>query len=306
MTKPNAVPTSSPRKTALRRLILDTFSGRRRLRSNLILWAVLLVIGFFWMYPVLWILSAAFKTSQEVFTAGPNLIPETWAGFSNFVRAWDVANFSRYFGNSVLYGVGSVLIAVFRSILAGYVLARFSFPGRRLILALVAFTVFIPVEASVIPQFRLVNWIDQNLFQIMDTYFIVPFMQGGAGSLWVLLFTGAFRALPQELFDAADVDGADFWQKFLLSVPLVGPITATTVIFQFIHSWEDILTPIIYTLGRPELRNLQSGIIAFQGAQATDWVGLAAAIVITILPVIVVFLVFQRFFVQGLAGALKG
>jgi ABC-type glycerol-3-phosphate transport system permease component len=306
MTKPNTVPTSPPRRTALHRLILDTFSGRRQLHSNLILWAILLVIGFFWMYPILWILSAAFKTSREVFTAGPTLIPETWAGFSNFVRAWDVANFSRYFGNSVLYGVGSVLIAVFRSILAGYVLARFSFPGRRLILALVAFTVFIPVEASVIPQFRLVNWIDQNLFQIMDTYFIVPFMQGGAGSLWVLLFTGAFRALPQELFDAADVDGAGFWQKFLLSVPLVGPITATTVIFQFIHSWEDILTPIIYTLGRPELRNLQSGIIAFQGAQATDWVGLAAAIVITILPVIVVFLVFQRFFVQGLAGALKG
>lgn len=306
MTKPNAVPTSHSRRTALYRLILDTFSGRRQLRNNLILWAVLLVIGFVWMYPILWIFSAAFKTSQEVFTAGPALIPETWAGFSNFVRAWDVANFSRYFGNSVLYGVGSVLIAVFRSILAGYVLARFSFPGRRLILALVAFTVFIPVEASVIPQFRLVNWIDQNLFQIMDTYFIVPFIQGGAGSLWVLLFTGAFRALPQELFDAADVDGAGFWQKFLLSVPLVGPITATTVIFQFIHSWEDILTPIIYTLGRPELRNLQSGIIAFQGAQATDWVGLAAAIVITILPVIVVFLVFQRFFVQGLAGALKG
>lgn len=306
MTKPNAVPTPPPRPTGLRSLILDRISSRRQLRNNLILWTVLLVIGFFWMYPILWILSAAFKNSREVFTAGPALIPETWAGFSNFVRAWDVADFSRYFGNSVLYGVGSVLIAVFRSILAGYVLARYSFPGRRLILALVAFTVFIPVEASVIPQFRLVNWIDQNLFQIMDTYFIVPFMQGGAGSLWVLLFTGAFRALPQELFDAADVDGAGFWQKFLLSVPLVGPITATTVIFQFIHSWEDILTPIIYTLGRPELRNLQSGIIAFQGAQATDWVGLAAAIVITILPVIVVFLVFQRFFIQGLAGALKG
>ncbi len=278
----------------------------RQLRNNLILWAVLLVIGYFWMYPILWIISAAFKTSREVFTAGPNLIPEVGAGFANFIRAWNVADFDRYFGNSVLYGVGAVVIAVARSILAGYVLARYSFPGRRFILALVAFTVFIPVEASVIPQFRLVNWIDQNFFQLMNTYFIVPLIQGGGGSLWVLLFTGAFRALPQELFDAADVDGASFWQKFMLSVPLVGPITATTVIFQFIASWEDILTPIIYTLGRPELRNLQSGLIAFQGANATDWVGLAAAIVITILPVIAVFLILQRFFVEGLAGALKG
>lgn len=286
-------------------MIRDRFSSKRALRNNLLLWAVLLTIGFFWMYPFLWVVSAAFKTSREVFTAGPNLIPETWIGLANFVRAWNVANFSQYFGNSVLYGVGSVAIALFRSILAGYILARFSFPGRRLIIALVAFTVFIPVESSVIPAYRLVNWVDKNLFSILDTYFIVPLMQGSGGSLWVLLFMGAFRAIPHELFEAAEIDGANFWQKFRLAVPLVGPITATMVIFQFLGSWEDILTPIIYTLGRPELRNLQSGIIAFQGANSTDWVGLAAAIVITIIPVIVLFLSLQRFFVQGLAGAVK-
>lgn len=302
---PPPAPTHRSRRIRPLKAVQVLFGQGRSLRNNLLLWAVLLVIGFVWMYPLLWIVSAAFKNSREVFTAGPNLIPAQWMGLENFVRAWDVANFGQYFGNSVLYGVLSVLIVVVRSILAGYVLGRFSFPGRALIIAVVAFTVFVPVEGSVIPQFRLVNWIDKNLFPLMNTYFVVPLMQGGGGSLWVLLYLGAFRALPSELFEAAEVDGANFWQKFWLTAPLVNPITATVVIFQFLASWEDVLNPIIYTLGKPEMRNLQSGLIAFQGANATDWVGLAAAIVITIIPVIVLFLAVQRFFVHGLSGAVK-
>ena len=289
----------------LQSLLGDVLGRGATLRNNLLLIAVLAIIGFFWMYPLLWIVSASFKTSREVFTSGPNLIPEAWAGFSNYARAWNVANFSQYFGNSLLYGFGSVLIVVFRSILAGYVLGRMQFPGRALIVAIVAFTVFVPVEGSIIPQFRLINWVDKNLFPLLNTYVVVPLVQGGGGSLWVLLYMGAFRALPNELYEAAEVDGANFWQKFRLTVPLVNPITATVVIFQFLSSWEDILNPIIYTLGKPELRNLQSGLIAFQGENATDWVGLAAAIVMTIIPVIILFLFTQRFFVKGLAGAVK-
>ncbi len=295
---------AGPRR-GLGSLLREHFGGRRGLRNNLIVWAFLLTVGFIWMYPILWIVSAAFKGSREVFTAGATLLPEAWLGFGNFARAWEVASFSRYFGNSVLYGLTSVAIVVVRSMLAGYVLARFRFPGRALIVGLVAFTVFIPIEISVIPQFRLVNWIHNNLFPLMNTYWVVPLVQGGAGSLWVLLFMGAFRNLPKELFEAAEIDGASFWQRFRLVVPLVGPITATVVIFQFISSWEDILNPIIYTLGNPALRNLQSGLIAFRGEHSTDWVGLAAAIVITVIPVIVLFLLLQRFFVKGLAGAIK-
>ncbi len=290
---------------ALTAVFHNIFGRGGNLWRSLSLLTVLLIIGFFWMYPLLWIISASFKTSREVFTAGSNLIPSDWVGFSNYVRAWNVANFSQYFGNSLLYGFGAVVIVIFRSILAGYVLGRMNFPGRAFIVALVAFTVFVPVEGSVIPQFRLINWVDKNLFSLMNTYIVVPLVQGGGGSLWVLLYMGAFRALPNELFEAAEVDGANFWQKFRLTVPLVNPITATVVIFQFLSSWEDILNPIIYTLGKPELRNLQSGLIAFQGENATDWVGLAAAIVMTIIPVVILFLLTQRFFVKGLAGAVK-
>jgi len=277
----------------------------KRTRDNLLLWTVLALIGFFWLYPFLWVVAASFKSSSEVFTSGASLLPQGGVGFENFTRAWQVADFGQYFGNSVLYAVGAVLIATARSILAGYVLARYNFPGRTLILALVTLTVFVPIEGSVIPEFQLLNWIDQHMFPILNTYAVVPLVQGGAGSLWVLLFMGAFKAIPPELFEAAELDGANFWQKFRLAVPLVGPITATVVIFQFIRSWEDVLSPVIYTLGAPRLRNLQSGLIAFQGENATDWVGLAAAIVIAVAPIIALFLATQRFFVSGLAGAVK-
>ncbi|MFN3265359.1 MAG: carbohydrate ABC transporter permease [Deinococcales bacterium] len=277
-----------------------------KLRDNLFLWVVMGLISFLWLYPIFWVLTAAFKDNAEVFTAGANLIPQNPVGFDNFVRAWRVANFSQYFGNSVFYGIGAVVVAVVRSILAGYVLARYNFPGKWMFIGLVTATGFIPVEGSIIPEFQLVNWFDKNLFPILNTPYVVPIVQGAQSSLWVLLYMGAFRAIPNEMFEAAEVDGANFWQKFTLSLPLVLPVTVTVVIFQFIRSWEDVLTPIIYVQSNPALRNLQSGLLAFRGENATDWVGLSAAIVIAILPVIVLFLAMQRFFVNAIAGSVKG
>ncbi len=284
----------------------ENLVARAKLRHNIVLWVIMGAISFLWLYPIFWVVAAAFKNNAEVFTSGANLIPQQPVGFDNFVRAWNVASFSQYFGNSVIYGIGAVIVAVVRSMLAGYVLARYNFPGKWVIIGLVTATGFIPVEGSIIPEFQLVNWVDKNLFPILNTPWVVPIVQGAQSSLWVLLYMGAFRALPQEMFEAAEVDGANFWQKFRLAVPLVMPVTVTVMIFQFIRSWEDVLTPIIYVQSNPSLRNLQSGLLAFRGENATDWVGLSAAIVITIVPVIALFLAMQRYFVNAIAGSVKG
>lgn len=294
-------PLSSSQKERGERLI-----SRLKLQNNLFLWVVMGLISFLWLYPLFWVIAAAFKNNAEVFTAGANLIPQEPVGFDNFVRAWNVANFSQYFGNSVIYGIGAVIVAVVRSVLAGYVLARYNFPGKWAFIGLVTATGFIPVEGSIIPEFQLVNWVDKNILPILNTPYVVPIVQGAQSSLWVLLYMGAFRAIPNEMFEAAEVDGANFWQKFRLSLPLVLPVTVTVVIFQFIRSWEDVLTPIIYVQSNPALRNLQSGLLAFRGENATDWVGLSAAIVIAIIPVIVLFLAMQRYFVNAIAGSVKG
>ncbi len=272
----------------------------RYLRYNLITVAVLVLIGFFWIYPFFWVTFASFKTPAEMFSAGAKLLPNQW-DFNNFVRAWDKANFSTYFFNTVLYAIAATIIEVFKSSMCGYVLGRYRFPGRNLLLGLVTATLFIPIASIILPQFKLV----QAMGLLNTRSGVILAMSGGAGALYVLLFTGFFQTLPDELFDSARIDGANFWQTFRLMLPLARPIIATVVIFQFMNTWNEFNIPLVFTLGRPELRNMAVGMYAFRGEFSVDWTGFAAGTTISIIPVLIVFFIFQGYFVNGLAGAVK-
>ncbi len=185
--------------------------------------------------------------------------------------------------------------------MCGYVLARYRFPGRDLLHKLIMATLFIPIASVIIPQFMLVKWLG-----VLNTRFgVILALSGGAGALYVLLFHGFFRTIPEDIFDSAKIDGANFFQTFRLVPPLARPIIATVIIFQFRHTWNEFNIPLVYTLSKPELRNLAVGMYAFQGEHSLDWTGFAAGSVISIIPVLLVFLAFQGYFVRGLAGAVK-
>jgi raffinose/stachyose/melibiose transport system permease protein len=269
-------------------------------RYNLVAIPALALIGFIWIYPFLWSLSAAFKTELGVFTSGAGLIPRPFE-FGNFSRAWVQAGFGEYFLNTVIYSVASTAIEVIKSALCGYVLARYRFPGRNLLYRLVVATLFVPVASIIIPQFTLIS----NLGLLNSRAGVVLALSGAAGALYVLFFTSFFQGIPEELFEAAKLEGASFVRTFLLVLPLARPVIAVVVIFQFLASWNDFNIPLILTLSQPHLRNLAVGMFAFQGANSTDWTGFAAGTVMAFVPVLVVFLVFQRDFVKGLAGAVK-
>ena len=269
-------------------------------RYNLIAVVLLAVIGFFWVYPFLWVVFASFKTPSEMFSAGATLLPENW-DFGNFVRAWDKASFSTYFLNTVLYASAATLIEVFKSSMCGYVLGRYRFPGRAILLGIITATLFIPIASIILPQFKLV----QSLGLLNTRSGVILALSGGAGALYVLLFTGFFQTLPDELFDSARIDGASFWQTFRLMLPLAKPIIATVVIFQFMSTWNEFNIPLVFTLGRPDLRNMAVGMYAFRGEYSVDWTGFAAGTAISIIPVLLVFFAFQGYFVRGLAGAVK-
>jgi ABC-type glycerol-3-phosphate transport system permease component len=258
------------------------------------------VVSLVWVYPFLWVIFTAFKERREAFTAGASLIPTTWI-FDNFPRAWVEAGVSRFFVNTVIYAGSSTVIELLKAALCGYILARYQFPGRTLLYRLIVATLFVPVASIIIPQFELVG----SLGLLNTRAGVILALSGAAGALYVLLFVGFFEAMPRELFDAAKVDGAGFVRTFRLVLPLAKPIIAVVVIFNFIAGWNEFNIPFVFTLSQPELQNLAVGMKAFQGDNALDWTGLSAGMVFALVPMLVIFLAFQNYFIRGLAGAVK-
>lgn len=269
-------------------------------RLNWITSIVLIIVCMIWLYPFVWPIFSSFKSSGEMFRAGWHLWPEHWT-LDNFVRAWSKAQFNRYFINSVIYAVSSTSISIVVSAMAGYVLARYKFPGSRALHLVIMGMLFLPTATSILPVFDLMN----RLGILNTPYAVILALSGGVG-FSTLLFMGYFKNIPQDLYDAAMVDGASFIQQFRLALPLAKPIIATTAILGFNSAWQDYFTPLVFTLGKPELRTLSVGLRAFTGQYSVDISGFAAATTISIVPIIIVFIIFQRQFVNGLAGAVKG
>jgi raffinose/stachyose/melibiose transport system permease protein len=286
-------------KTAESKSWWKTLTRGARLRA-IITTAILLPIGFGWIYPFLWMVSAGFKTTNEIF-AGLSLIPADPQP-QNYARAWNDARIGEYFLNTVIVTVGSIAIVLVTVSMIGYVLGRYQFPGKKIIIVLFAVTVFLPEGYTIIPVFELIN----RLGLANSLAGVTLAQAGGAHVVMVLLFAGYFAQLPKELEEAAIVDGAGFLRVFWeIMLPLAKPIVATTIILQFMHSWNAFLVPLVLTLSRPDLRTLAVGIYAFQGEFFTDWSGMAAAATISLAPIVIVFLFLQRYFVEGIAGAVK-
>lgn len=270
-------------------------------------WAVLatllltaLCLG--WVYPFLWLVSASLKSPLEVFSQGLNLIPESWR-WDNYVRAWRVAQFDRYMLNTVLVTLGTVFIVVVRSMLAGYVLGRYNFFGKRLIIGVLVATFIVPAGFTIIPVLEL----SQRLGLVNNLWGVILALGGGGQVANILLFAGYFSQLPKELEEAAVLDGAGFLDVFFrVMMPLAMPVTATVTILTFLYAWNAFFVPLVFTFGRPELRTLAVGMLAFVGQNETDWSGMAAAATLSLIPVVLVFFFAQRYIIEGIAGAVKG
>ena len=290
---------AKPKRTALehnRRMEIKATRMREIVTS-----IILTPFALIWVYPFLWMVSAALKTNNEIFRAGTNLFPKALV-VENFERAWVQANISQYFINTVTIAVGSVLLVLVTTSMMGYVLGRYRFPGRRLVVGIFVATVFLPKGYTIIPVFDLIHSLGLN----GTLTGVILAQSGGAHVIFILLFAGYFAQLPKELEEAAIVDGAGFLRVFLqIMLPLAKPVIATVVIMQLIASWNDFLLPLVLTLPTPELRTLSVGMYAFRGEYFIDWSGMAAAATISIIPIILVFLAMQRYFIEGIAGAVK-
>lgn len=275
--------------------------GRRRAFRRLPLHLGLIALCVVWIYPFLWLVSASIKPDSEIISGGAGLIPDAPI-LDNYARAWDVGNFGQYFLNTVIVTVSVVLLVILVSSLAGYALGRGSMPGKKLVVVALVATMFLPKSFSILPVFLLVN----NLGLNGTLTGIILAEAGPAHVVAILLFMGFFASLPNELEEAALMDGAGQPRIYAsIMLPLAKPVIGAVAIFNFMGAWNSFLIPLVFTLNAPELRTLGVGIYSFFGEFSTDWNGLAAAAVITIAPVVAVFLWLQRFFIEGIAGAVK-
>lgn len=262
---------------------------------------VLGLVCLAWVYPFVWMLSASLKDPLEVFSSGLGLVPEK-LNWGNYSRAWTDARFGTYLLNTVIVTVGTVVLVVVRCAMAGYVIARYNFLGRRLVVGVLVATLFVPTGYTIIPVVELSN----QLGLLNSLTGMVVALSGAAHVASILLYAGYFRQLPKELEEAAVVDGAGFFTIFLrVMLPLAMPVTATVTLLTFLQTWNAFFLPLVFSFSRPDLRTASVGMLAFVGENSTDWSGMAAAATITILPVVLLFLFLQRFFVDGIAGAVK-
>ncbi len=290
--------TASTRTTATQLLDNERF-------WRIFVWTVLLVGALVMFLPFLWLLSSSLKSELAIFRYPPEWIPDPLQ-FSNYVDAWTTRPFALYVRNTlVILLLNEVAVLVSASFCA-YGFARIDFPGRNVWFAILLATVMLPGIVTMIPQFVIfsrIGWVNTIL------PLTVPFFFGG-GAFNIFLLRQFFRTLPAELADAAYIDGASevtiYWRIML---PLAKPALATIAIFTFIGTWNDFMGPLLYLAKDPNKFTVALGLAMFRTAFAgrTRWDLLMAASTMMIVPVIFVFFVAQRYFIQGIAiSGLKG
>lgn len=301
--------------------------------TNLAIHAVLIAGAAFMLFPFVWLVLGSLKTYNDATTAG--FFPREWI-WGNYWDAITTMNGSvpcqfdpanplqilnqclilRYFVNTLFIGGVVVLGVLFTSVLAGYAFARLSFPGRNVLFVLLLATLMIPFELTLVPNFVFMTWFttpeswlattlhlsgDATFHNWIDSYYalIVPFT---ASVFSIFLFRQFFRGIPNELFDAALLDGARH-SRFLWSVvlPLSKPAVITSALLTFLGTWNALMWPLLVT-NSPQMRPIQVGLAQFIGEAGTQVQLLMAGATITVIPIILLYLVLQRWFVEGISS----
>ncbi|MBM4434896.1 MAG: carbohydrate ABC transporter permease [Chloroflexi bacterium] len=256
----------------------------------------LLFVGLAVAYPFYFMVTSGLKEFAEATLTPPTLFPQE-LHFPNFAEAWAKAPWPRYFLNTVLVASATTAGILVTSVLAAYAFAQMQFKGRAVAFTVLLATYMMPAEATLIPNFLLMSRRYLNLY---DTYLalILPFL---ASAFAIFLLRQQFRGIPQELRDAARIDGAGHL-RYLWSVvlPLSVPALVTLGVISFLASWNSFQWPLIMT-SRPDIQPVQVGLNAFRGETGSHYHLLMAASAFVVAPVVLLYLVAQRYLVQGVA-----
>jgi len=263
--------------------------------------AILIAVAITCLFPLVWTFSASLKTNQTIFE-DMSLIPRQ-LNFINYYIAWTKGHFGVYFFNSIVYTVIVVTGIVIIGSMAAYALARLEFPGRNFFFFLLIATMLIPVPGAIVALYLLLMKLHLANTRIG---YILPLINGGL-PLAIFLFKTFFERIPKDLEDAARIDGCSkFGIYWRVALPLARPAIAVVVIFNSLTVWNEYILAMLI-LEDDKFMPLQRGLMNFYGAHLAQWSTLMAGIVITIIPIVVLYLIMQKHIITGItAGALKG
>lgn len=278
---------------------------RQKQLSNLLVFSVLTVIFIISIFPVMYTILGSFKGNMELLTSN-SLFPKRFV-LDNYVQAWKMANFEKYTINSIIMSGSIVLGSIFTTTIAGYVFERGVFPGKELMFAMVVSSMFVSLGSLTLYP----TYVIAKFFGINKSLWGVVIIRVFGLNVTNLFITRSYiRTLSKEIDEAAKVDGCSFFSIFARVIfPLLKPLIATIAILEFRHSWNDYLMPMVFTLSNKDRMPLIVGVMNLKGSgeAASSWNLMLAGSSIALVPMIIVYLFFNRYFIEGLtAGAVKG
>ncbi len=264
-----------------------------------VLYVILLLLALLMLGPFLWLLSTSLRPNDLVFQYPIHLLPDPLT-FRNYIQVWEELPIARYFLNSTVLTLSGLIVNIVLAAAAAYPLALLDFPGKNIIFYAILSTFFLPNGAGFI-----VNYVTLAHLHLTNTLtgVIAP---GAVGVLYILIFRQTYITIPKDLLEAARLDGAGEFMIFTrLVLPIVRPAVSTVAIFSVVAWWNLFLWPVII-LQNPHRYPLTVGLTYLNGMFNQNFAQIAAGTIISIVPVIIVFLLLQRYFISGIAGALKG
>lgn len=274
-------------------------------RTALILkWAFLGIMIVFTLYPVIYTILGSFKTNAEL-TQGGGFFPSVWH-FENYYKAFIQADFTKYTLNSVIVSLSVTILAVTTTSLAGFVMARKDFPGKKILLALYMSMMFVSLgSVTLYPIYDLLR-----ALKINKTIFALVIALTGGQATNVFLVMGFTKGIPKELDEAAIIDGCSIYGVYSrIILPLSKPILAVVALFSFRNAWNDYITSLIMTISIPKLQTLTVAVVQLKYSvnSAAEWHIMLAGASIAIIPILIVYMFSNKQFIAGLtAGAVKG
>lgn len=275
---------------------MDTRTGK----NKVIVYVVLIISAAFMVIPFFWMLISSFKTSNEVFSIPMKLLPDVFH-FENYKTIWEKIPLMTFFKNTIKLTVITTVIQVFTSCFAAYGFSKIEFKGRNFLFIVYVTTIAVPWQAYMVPQFALMGKMG-----LTNSHLGLILMQAFS-AFGVFMMRQFMLGIPKELSEAARIDGLSEYGIFAkIILPLSKPGIATLVIFTFVNIWNDFMGPLIY-LNSTSLKTIQLGIRMFISQYGADYALILAASVCSLIPVLIIFIICQRWFIEGIAaGGVKG